>query len=135
MRQPQAQAPGDRLVGILTRGKGIAIDPIHSPALKEFDDEPGRWLDVRWDVDDGGMQRFPARLVLGAKNQPGTLAQVAQIIGEHGGNIDNLHMERRAPRLTKINIDFGGYDPKDLYTIIDELRAKPVVSSAERFNG
>ncbi len=133
---PQGGAvPGDRIVGILTPGKGITIYPIHSPALKEFDDEPGRWLDVRWDVDDGGMQRFPARLLLRAKNQPGTLAQVAQIIGEHGGNIDNIHMERRSPDFTKMTIDLGVYDLKHLNAIIDELRAKPVVSSAERFNG
>ena len=44
--------PGDRIVGILTPGEGITIYPIQSPALKAFDDEPERWLDVRWDVED-----------------------------------------------------------------------------------
>src|SRR5262249_12111197 len=59
--------PGDRIIGILTPGKGITIYPIHSPALKEFDDEPARWLDVRWDVDEVTSQRYPARLLLKAK--------------------------------------------------------------------
>ena len=127
--------PGDRIVGILTPGKGITIYPIHSPALKEFDDEPGRWLDVRWDIDDVTTQRFPARLLLKAKNQPGTLAQVAQVIGEHGGNIDNVHMDRPSQDFTQITIDLGVYDLKHLNAIIEQLRAKPVVSSAERFNG
>ena len=44
--------PGDRIVGIMTPGEGITIYPIQSPALKEFEDEPERWLDVRWDVDE-----------------------------------------------------------------------------------
>jgi GTP pyrophosphokinase len=127
--------PGDRIVGILTPGKGITIYPIHSPALKEFDDEPGRWLDVRWDIDEVTTQRFPARLLLKAKNQPGTLAQVAQVIGEHGGNIDNVHMDRPSQDFTQITIDLGVYDLKHLNAIIEQLRAKPVVSSAERFNG
>jgi GTP pyrophosphokinase len=127
--------PGDRIVGILTPGKGITIYPIHSPALKEFDDEPERWLDVRWDIDDVATQRFPARLLLKAKNQPGTLATVAQVIGEHGGNIDNVHMDRPSADFTHITIDLGVYDLKHLNAIIDELRAKPVVSSVERYNG
>jgi GTP pyrophosphokinase len=44
-------------------------------------------------------------------------------------------MERRSPDFTKITIDLGVYDLKHLNAIIEELRAKPVVSSAERFNG
>ena len=44
--------PGDRIVGIMTPGEGITIYPIQSPALKAFDDEPERWLDVRWDIDE-----------------------------------------------------------------------------------
>ncbi len=44
--------PGDRIVGILTPGEGITIYPIQSPALKDFEDAPERWLDVRWDMDD-----------------------------------------------------------------------------------
>lgn len=127
--------PGDRIVGILAPGEGITIYPIHSPALKAFDDEPERWLDVRWDVDEVTSQRYPARLLLKAKNAPGTLAQVAQVIGEHGGNIDNVRMERPTQDFTEITIDLGVYDLKHLNAIIAQLRAKPVVSSAERFNG
>jgi guanosine-3',5'-bis(diphosphate) 3'-pyrophosphohydrolase len=127
--------PGDRIVGILTPGEGITIYPIQSPTLKEFDDEPERWLDVRWDVEDVVSQRYPARILVAAKNAPGTLAQIAQIIGEHGGNIDNVHMERRSQDFTEVTIDLGVYDLKHLNSIIAQLRSKPVVSSAERFNG
>jgi GTP pyrophosphokinase len=127
--------PGDRIVGIITPGEGITIYPIQSPALKEYDDEPERWLDVRWDVDDVASQRYPARILVAAKNAPGTLAQIAQIIGEHGGNIDNVRMERPSQDFTAVTIDLSVYDLKHLNAIISQLRAKPVVSSAERFNG
>ena len=43
--------PGDRIIGILTKGEGITIYPIQSPSLTAFDDQPERWLDVRWDID------------------------------------------------------------------------------------
>jgi len=41
--------PGDRIVGILTPGEGITIYPIQSSGLEAFDDQPDRWLDVRWE--------------------------------------------------------------------------------------
>jgi RelA/SpoT family (p)ppGpp synthetase len=126
--------PGDRIVGILTPGEGITIYPIQSPALKDFEDAPERWIDLRWDIDDASPQRFPARLALQTVNEPGSLAQVAQIIAEHDGNIDNLHMERKSPDFTSIQIDLEVWDLKHLTSIIAQLRARPVVANVERVN-
>jgi len=127
--------PGDRIVGIMTPGEGITIYPIQSAALKEFEDTPDRWLDVRWDVDEDIPQRFPARIALQSVNEPGSLAQIAQVIAEHDGNIDNIRMSRRSPDFTSVTIDLEVYDLKHLTAIIAQLRAKPMVAKAERFNG
>jgi guanosine-3',5'-bis(diphosphate) 3'-pyrophosphohydrolase len=126
--------PGDRIVGILTPGEGITIYPIQSPALSEFEDKPERWLDVRWD-EDGTPQRFPARLSVQSVNEPGSLAQIAQVIAEHDGNIDNIRMQRTAPDFTNVMIDLEVYDLKHLTAIIAQLRAKPIVAKVERVNG
>ena len=124
--------PGDRIVGIMTPGEGITIYPIQSPALKDFEDAPERWLDLRWDIDDATPQRFPARIMLQTVNEPGTLAQVAQVIAEHDGNIDNIRMTRQSPDFTSLTIDLEVYDLKHLNSIIAQLRAKDVVANAER---
>src|SRR5207302_3168921 len=73
--------PGDRIVGIMTPGEAITIYPIQSPALADFEDAPGRWLDVRWDVADKA-RRFPAQILVQSVNEPGSLAQIAQVIAE-----------------------------------------------------
>lgn len=127
--------PGDRIVGIVTPGEGITIYPIQSPALKDFEEMPERWLDVRWDVDDSNPQRFPARLLIQNVNEPGSLAQVATVIAEHDGNIDNISMSRRSPDFTELTIDLEVYDLKHLSAIIAQLRAKAVVATVERVNG
>jgi len=127
--------PGDRIVGIMTPGEGITIYPIQSPALQQFEDEPERWLDVRWDVDDKVPQRFPAQLAVQSVNEPGTLAQIAQVIAEHDGNIDNIRMIRQSPDFTELTIDLAVYNLKHLTSIISQLRAKKVVANAERVNG
>jgi guanosine-3',5'-bis(diphosphate) 3'-pyrophosphohydrolase len=127
--------PGDRIVGIITPGEGITIYPIQSPALKDFEEEPERWLDVRWDVDESTPQRFPARILVDNVNEPGSLAQVATVIAEHDGNIDNISMSRRLPDFTELTIDLEVYDLKHLSAIIAQLRAKAVVARVERVNG
>ena len=127
--------PGDRIVGILTPGEGITIYPIQSAALQEFEDAPERWLDVRWDVEEAGTQRFPARIAVHSMNEPGTLAQIALVIAEHDGNIDNIRMTRRSPDFTELLIDLTVYDLKHLTDILGQLRAKDVVADAGRVNG
>ena len=127
--------PGDRIVGILTPGQGVTIYPIQSPALKDFEETPERWLDVQWDIDEASPQRFPARLAVQSVNEPGTLAQITQIIAGQGGNIDNIHMTRRSPDFTELTIDLEVYDLKHLTSIIAQLRAKPVVAKVTRVNG
>jgi len=44
--------PGDRIVASSRRARGSRSIPIQSPALKDFEEEPERWLDVRWDIDE-----------------------------------------------------------------------------------
>ena len=126
--------PGDRIVGIMTPGEGITIYPIQAPALKEFEDQPERWLDVRWDVDEKTPQRFPARLTVQSVNEPGSLAQIAQVIAEHDGNIDNIRMSRQSPDFTEVTIDLEVYNLKHLTSILSQLRAKKVIANAERVN-
>src|SRR3954451_1938842 len=126
--------PGDRIVGILNPGEGITIYPIQSPTLKEFEDTPERWLDVRWDMDEESPQRFPARIKVNSVNEPGSLAQVALVIAEHDGNIDNVRMMRDAPDFTHLLIDLEVYDLKHLNAIIAQIKAKPAVSKVERVN-
>jgi len=127
--------PGDRIVGILTTGQGITIYPIHANALKAFDEEPERWIDVTWDIDEDNPQRFPAKIAITAMNEPGSLAQVASVIGEGDGNIENIKLTNRVPDYTEMLIDLEVWDLQHLNEILAGLRAKDVVSSAARAEG
>jgi guanosine-3',5'-bis(diphosphate) 3'-pyrophosphohydrolase len=124
--------PGDRIVGILTPGQGITIYPIHADALKAFDEEPERWIDVTWDIDEDNPQRFPAKIAVTAMNEPGSLAQIATVIGEADGNIENIKMTNRVADYTEMLIDLEVWDLHHLNDILAGLRTKDVVSSAAR---
>ena len=122
--------PGDRIVGVLMPGAGIRIFQIHSPRLAAFEHE--RWIDVTWDIDPEVPERFRATIVVTVLNEPGTLAQIAQVIGEADGNIDRLHMRRAAADFTDMVIVLEVWDLEHLNRIVSGIRAKPPVSSVER---
>ncbi len=127
--------PGDRIVGIMTPGEGITIYPIQSPALQAFEDRNDQWLDVRWDIDENNHERFPARLVVTAINEPGTLAKIADLVARNDGNIHSLEMVTTAADFTKMQIDVEVWDLKHLNRLIREIRGLKIVSRVERVNG
>ncbi|WP_343313948.1 bifunctional (p)ppGpp synthetase/guanosine-3',5'-bis(diphosphate) 3'-pyrophosphohydrolase [Brucella sp. BE17] len=132
---PEGAVPGDRIVGILQPGAGMTIYPIQSPALTAYDDQPERWIDVRWDIDEGMHERFPARVSVSAINSPGSLAEIAQIIAGNDANIHNLSMVRTAPDFTEMIVDVEVWDLKHLTRIISQLKESASVSDAKRVNG
>jgi guanosine-3',5'-bis(diphosphate) 3'-pyrophosphohydrolase len=128
--EPGGAVPGDRIIGVLSPGEGIRVFQIHSPRLNEY--EHAKCIDVTWDIDTDNPQRFPARIGITALNAPGSLAQIAKIIGETAGNIDNVKMVRRAADFTVMNIELEVYDLMHLNRIIAGLRAQSTVAKVER---
>jgi len=127
--------PGDRIVGILTPGEGITIYPIQSPALSAYDDEPWRWLDVRWDVSEADRRRFAVEIVVSVINEPGSLADITRVIADHDANIDHVSMRAKTADFREIVLDIEVWDLKHLNAILAALKAKPLVANVERVNG
>ena len=127
--------PGDRIVGILTPGEGITIYPIQANALMAFEDLPDRWLDVRWDIDPERREQYPAQITVTVLHEPGALAEIASVIGDNGGNIENVTMATRSADFREMVIDIEVWDLKQLTEIIGQLRMKKIVSKVERVNG
>jgi GTP pyrophosphokinase len=90
---------------------------------------------VRWDIEESRHELFPSRLLVTAINEPGTLGQIATVIGDSGANIDNIVIKAVSPDFREMTIDVEVNDLKHLNTIISHLRARPVVSHVERVNG
>ncbi len=124
--------PGDRIVGIMEKGKGITIYPIQSPALQRFDDEPERWIDVRWDLDEANKSRFMARLLINALNEPGTLASVAQSIATLDVNIRALNMVRIGTDFSELSLDVEVWDLRQLNQLLSQLKDLDCVSTVKR---
>ncbi|MEM9207033.1 MAG: bifunctional (p)ppGpp synthetase/guanosine-3',5'-bis(diphosphate) 3'-pyrophosphohydrolase [Pseudomonadota bacterium] len=124
--------PGDRIVGIVKPGQGITIYPIHARELRLYEDQPDLWLDVRWDDLDDGTGRYPAQIKVVIRNEPGSLGQVANTLGEESVNIENLKFVRRTDDFHELQIDLEVADLTHLNRVLGELRRKAVVNAALR---
>ena len=126
--------PGDRIVGIVTTGRGVTIHTIDCDTLESFAESPERWLDVAWSNSDADAVHV-GRLNVTIANEPGNLGSLTTVIGKQGGNISNLKITNRSPDFFEIMIDIEVGDVKHLTTIIAALRANPVINSVERARG
>ncbi|HEX8626153.1 MAG TPA: bifunctional (p)ppGpp synthetase/guanosine-3',5'-bis(diphosphate) 3'-pyrophosphohydrolase [Allosphingosinicella sp.] len=119
--------PGDRIVGLRREGTEIEVHVIGCDSLADGVDAD--WLDLAWgDESDGGT----ARLCIVIKNEPGSLAVIAGILGRHGANIVSMEQASRDGSFHTFHLDIEVHDVQHLMRILAALRAADVVSSAER---
>ena len=123
--------PGDRIVGILSIGKGAEIHTIDCDTLIKFSDQNERWIDLVWD-NDLSNKFFMGRIKLTVVNESGSLGELSSVIAHNGGNISNLKVVSRSQDFWDMNIDIEVKDLKHLLEIIAVLRSIPVIHSIER---
>lgn len=125
--------PGDRIVGIVTTGKGVAVHTIDCKALEKYADEPERWLDIAWG-EEAVNEMHTGRLKVMLANEPGSLAELSNLIARNNGNISNLNIVYRTISYFELLLDVDVKDLKHLTDIIAALKASKVVSYVSRAN-
>ncbi len=80
--------PGDRILGLIGKGQGMAIHTYDCPVLAKSNLDPDRVIDVTWDSDSQKLFDVNIRTIV--DNQRGVLAQVAACIAESDSNIQNV---------------------------------------------
>ena len=125
--------PGDRIVGIVTTGKGVTVHTLDCPSLKNYEKEPERWLDIDWGTD-AENEKHTARLKLMISNEPGALADVANIVAKANSNIMNLNITYRTLSYFEILLDIEVKNVEQLNNLITALKAAKSISYVSRAN-
>ena len=124
--------PGDRIVGIQTPGRGMAVHTIDCETLESFHEMPERWVDISWDLGATEDTAHIGRLNLVVANQRGGLANLATVVADSQGNIVNLKITNRTSELFEMLLDIEVHDSKHLNNIMAALRGVSVVSTVLR---
>jgi GTP pyrophosphokinase len=80
--------PGDKLVGFVTRGRGVTIHRRDCPNLDRLAVDQSRLVDVEWKSADDTTS--PARLFVETVDRPGILANLSALISSVDVNISHL---------------------------------------------
>ncbi|MFL2770439.1 MAG: RelA/SpoT family protein [Rhodospirillaceae bacterium] len=123
--------PGDRIVGILTTGKGVDIHTIDCEALKNISGDTDRWLDLVWDAQRTGEFHL-GRINLVVLNEPGSLSSLSMVIAQNQGNISNLKITNRSNDFFEMALDIEVTSVRHITNIIAALRASSAINSVER---
>jgi len=126
---------GDRIVGIITTGKGVTVHTIDCETLESFADMPERWLDLSWDADSMAAEVQTGRLSVQISTATGALSALTTAIAKHDANIVNLKVAGRTQDTMDLLLDLQVKDLRHLSNIIAAVRATPHVYGVERVRG
>ncbi|CUA81644.1 MULTISPECIES: RelA/SpoT family protein [Gulbenkiania] len=122
--------PGDRIVGVLTKGQGLVIHRGECANLKRVD--PDKLLDVSWEAQRDRM--FGVRISVLARSERGALADIASAISEASANIERVDTQDTHVGDGFIHIDFRLQveSLSHLEQVLAQIRLVGVVLTAER---
>ncbi|SFR11263.1 RelA/SpoT family protein [Poseidonocella sedimentorum] len=131
-RAPCCQpVPGERIVGITARGRGVIVHAIDCESLVSFDDSPDRWLDLTWHSGQHAAVHNVS-LNITIANDAGVLGHICTLIGELKANISDLYFVDRKPDFYRLLIDVDVSDAEHLHRVLTALEAESDVASVER---
>lgn len=124
--------PGERIVGIAVRGRGVMVHAIDCAELVVFEDEPDRWIDLRW--PEGGSGRVHvARIEITLANDAGVLGRICTLIGEQRANITDIAFTERKPDFYRTVVDIEVRDMVHLSNVLTAIDADSDVAQVRRF--
>ncbi len=124
--------PGDRIVGIVTTGKGVTIHNRACQMLESFAATPDRFIDVDWDAESKDATLHTGRISVIGANDPGVLASLTNAVSKHGSSVNTLKVVNRKSEFCEVLLDVEVRDLRQLSTLIAGLRAVSGVSQVER---
>ena len=123
--------PGERIVGILTKGKGVMIHTIDCDRLAIYDQVQDRWIDLHW--SEGNHQALNEVLInITIGNDAGVLGRICTLIGEQNANISDMRFEEKQPDFYRIAVSIEVRDVKHLHNVVTSLNADTDVAEITR---
>lgn len=126
--------PGDRIVGLLFKNKGIEIHLENCQILQNQEkNSSAQIIELYWAKAAFDRQRkYITKILITTKYFPGTLSRIAGIIEEKGANIVNLKIGEKLENFVKFTVEIEVTDITHLSIINAALRCSEYVTMVER---
>ncbi len=113
--------PGERILGYITRGRGISVHSESCPNVKNLLYDPGRQIDVAW--AGAKTTTYAIELEVLSDDRPGLLADLTRAIAGEGSNIRRIEARADEDRKGYVSVSLETSDLKHLEKILTKLKA------------
>ena len=113
--------PGERIVGYITRGRGISVHSESCPNVRNLLYDPDRQIQVAWAGQKSTSYAIELEVV--ADDRPGLLADLTQAIAGEGSNIRRIEARSEETRKGYVSVSLETSDLKHLEKILSRLKA------------
>ncbi len=120
--------PGDSLVGVITRGRGVTVHTQSCRRVKDAEQE--RILEIRWDVDLETMHTIGIRVL--CEDRPGLLANITSVLSDSGINISQVSASAEVGEMANCRLKIGIKSLDQLKDILKKIEKIRGVSQVER---
>src|SRR5262249_38896736 len=94
--------PGERILGYITRGRGVSVHSENCPNVRNLLYDPERQIDVAWAGEKAAA--YAIELELSSDDRPGLLADLTQAIAGEGSNIRRIEARAEEGRKGYVSV-------------------------------
>jgi guanosine-3',5'-bis(diphosphate) 3'-pyrophosphohydrolase len=120
--------PGDRVVGYITRGRGVTIHT--ADCQNAIDEDPNRKVDVEWDSTK--EYNYPVRIRVDCQDKKGLLAEISNSISSQEANITNARVDTTGEKRAVCTFEMEIQNLNHLKKVIKALEKVKGVNRVER---
>ena len=104
--------PGDRIVGFVTRGRGVSVHRGDCPNVADLEQTPERFIEVAWSGAPGSS--FLVSVQVEALDRKHLLRDITAVLGDLHINILSAQVTTRRDRVSVLRFSFELADPAHL---------------------
>ncbi len=120
--------PGDKVVGFITRGRGVTIHT--ADCQNAMDDDPHRKVEVEWDSTK--EYSYPVRIRIYSEDKKGLLGEISNSLSSNKANIKNAKVDTTEDKKAISTFEVEIRDLNHLNKVIRALEKIKGVQGVER---
>ena len=122
---------GERIVGYITRGKGVSVHAATCRNVVNLMFDPDRKIEVEWD-GQADQAPYVVKLTMRVEDRKGMLAEISSKVSNINTNITNMEAHAGTDRQARIEMTVEIRDVKHLDKVIKSIKGVEGVLGVER---
>jgi GTP pyrophosphokinase len=123
---------GEKIVGYITRGKGVSVHSAVCPNVLNLMFDPERRIDVEWESEMSDQAPYTVRLTMQVEDRKGMLAEISAKVSDINTNITNMEARTGDDQQARIDMTVEIKDVKHLEKVIRSIKGVQGVIGVER---